>query len=135
MGPSKPGAGGDDDLAPVPLERQLSNASYLSTVSLGKEDDAQVKKEREPSSFAVKNPGRVLPAQMRFLSVDGHGRYTPVASSRDMSGVTGIVVLRNSEPEAPQDVVKIERIAIGQGLEADMPAPFEWDPSVDDTEG
>ena len=53
--PPKPGTpGGDDPFAPVPLERQLSNASYISTVSIDPGADIELKspkKEKEPSRF------------------------------------------------------------------------------------
>jgi len=128
---------GGDDLAPVPLERQLSNASYISTMSVDqKEGDAETvtpKKEREPSSFLLSNPDRVIPAQKRFLSILANAHYSPIAEGRDNSACTGIVVLRNNDPNAPEDVIPYhEKIAIGQADEADAPEPFEWDPNATD---
>ena len=131
--PSPAKSTGGDDLAPVPLERQLSNASYISTAGVDndKEDEAKPKKEKEPSFFTVPNPDRVIPAQVRFLSIQEDARYVPVAQGRDNSGAIGIVILRDSTPDAPENIEKMDgRIAIGQADEAAAPEPFEWDPNA-----
>lgn len=131
--PSPAKSTGGDDLAPVPLERQLSNASYISTMSVdnNKEEEAKPKKEKEPSFFTVPNPDRIIPAQVRFLSIQEDARYVPVAQGRDNSGAIGIVILRDSTPDAPENIEKMDgRIAIGQADEAAAPEPFEWDPNA-----
>ena len=40
----------------------------------------------------------------------------------------GIVILTDEDPELPEDVVKIERLTLGEE-EAPMPEPFVWDPN------
>lgn len=89
-----------------------------------------VKKEKEPTSFAVTNPSRVIPAQVRFLSAQQSQtqRYRPVDLVR-ASRPFGIVMLVDSDPAAPEDVVTVERVALGAGEEAEAPEPFEWDPN------
>jgi len=131
--PPKPGTpGGDDPFAPVPLERQLSNASYISTVSIDPGADIELKspkKEKEPSSFSVANLDRVMPAQARFLFLQETARYTPVAcGGRDNFGVMGIIMLTDNCPDQAENVRPVERITPGMADEADMPEPFEWDP-------
>ena len=32
----------------------------------------------------------------------------------------------------PDEVIKVERVEIGQEEEAEMPEPFEWDPANED---
>lgn len=121
-----------DDLAPVPLERQLSNVSYISTMSLDEDIEPKVV-EREPKTFIVSNPERVIPTQIRFMSVLEGSRYVPVAynsSSTGGSSPAGIILLMDNDPSAPANVVKVERIALGQVDEVEMPEPFEWDPST-----
>lgn len=127
--------------------------SHLSTTSFMSTDDAksvkeneegkQLKKEKEASSFIVSNPSRVIPAQIRFLSLPRGGdddtvnaatsesqRYLPVDVTR-RSCPSGIVMLIDEEPSLPEMVERIERIMIGQVEEAPMPEPFEWDPNAD----
>lgn len=125
----------------------LSNASYLSTEEIktvGQDETQKVaKKEKEPSSFTVTNPSRVIPAQVRFLSLPrpGHedsmqtsatvvaaSRYLPVDITR-RSAPSGIIMLIDEDPTQPESVEKVERIVIGQGDEAAMPEPFLWDPN------
>jgi hypothetical protein len=46
----------------------LSTASYMSieeTKPTTTEEEAKPKKEKEPTSFALSNPGRLTPAQYR----------------------------------------------------------------------
>ena len=119
-------------------------------------DLAKTKKEKEPSSFTVTNPSRVVPAQIRFLSLQrttttggvGGGqnyddlggadvgitdtprnqRYIPVDITR-RSAPSGIIMLIDEDPSLPEVVEKIERILIGQVEEAVAPEPFIWDPT------
>ena len=92
-------------------------------------DDTKPKKEREPTSFQLTNPARLVPSQMRFISLNADQRYVPV--SRRVCAAAGIVMLIDCDPAAPENVVKVERIFIGQGDEADAPEPFDWDPSLE----
>jgi hypothetical protein len=38
-------------------------------------------------------------------------------------------MLMDQDPSLPEDVVKIERVALGQVEEAEPFEPFEWDPN------
>ena len=115
------------------LERvtsHLSTASYLSFDELKPTDSTinndSKKKDKEPSSFTLTNPARVIPSQVRFISLQSTQRYAPV--SRRCVNPAGIVVLIDSSPSNPENVLKVERLAIGQEDEADAPEPFEWSP-------
>ena len=107
------------------------------------------RKNRRPS-IIVTNPSRVIPAQIRFLSLPrasdeemsisagsttGNAtaesqRYLPVDITR-RANPSGIVMLIDEEPSLPEMVERIERIMIGQVEEATTPEPFEWDPNAD----
>jgi 26S proteasome regulatory subunit N2 len=121
-----------EDFGPIPLERV---GSYISTMSVAddnkEKEEEPAKKEKEPSFFNTSNPDRIIPAQSRFLTVQTESRYTPVSYNTNAAPPTGIVMLVNKDPEAPEDVVIVGRIALGEQEEAEMPAPFEWDPSID----
>jgi 26S proteasome regulatory subunit N2 len=115
------------------LERvtsHLSTASYLSFDELKPTDSTinndSKKKDKEPSSFTLTNPARVIPSQVRFISLQPTQRYAPV--SRRCVNPAGIVMLIDSTPSNPESVLKVERLAIGQEDEADAPEPFEWSP-------
>ena len=157
----KESAAGDGSAPGTPsMERvtsHLSTTSFMSadegkSVKDAAEEGKQVKKEKEASSFIVSNPSRVIPAQIRFLSLprvsDGEEtsvtgatglngtsaaesqRYLPVDITR-RSCPSGIVMLIDEDPSLPEVVERIERIMIGQVEEASMPEPFEWDPNAD----
>ncbi len=99
---------------------------------------AKAKKEKEPTSFTITNPARVIPAQIRFLSLPRIGgtddsntvgsRYLPVDITR-RSAPSGIVMLIDEDPTSPELVERVERIVLGQVEEAPMPEPFIWDPN------
>lgn len=92
----------------IPLERvhsHLSTISYLSIEEKGPVEEVKpaAKKEREPTSFVLNNPARLVPAQSRFVSLIANQRYEPVFRR---SVPTGIVVLLDTDPTAPEDVVR-----------------------------
>lgn len=67
--------------------------------------------------------------QAKFVSaqVDPPQRYTPVRGHQ--AAPSGIVMLIDSDPTKPENVSKIERVALGQEEMAQAPEPFEWDPN------
>mmetsp|Transcript_4442 Transcript_4442/g.6808 ORF Transcript_4442/g.6808 Transcript_4442/m.6808 type:complete len:1006 (-) Transcript_4442:79-3096(-) len=128
-GPGTPTAAALPDGAP--LERvtsHLSTTSYLSVEE--RHADAVVnepkKKEREASSFILSNPDRVVPIQVPYITVLDGQRYMPV--DHRMVHPSGIVMLMDSDPESPEDVAKVELVALGQEEEAEPPEPFRWRP-------
>jgi hypothetical protein len=63
---------------------------------------------KEPTSFIVQNPSRVIPAQLRFLSLINEQRYKPVRnhSTSHTPILSGILLLEDNDPNAPQEVTK-----------------------------
>lgn len=123
---------------PIPMERVASHLSTLSYISLGEDGgdhhhhhtspfkQLAAKKDREPTCFTVKNPSRLLASQIKYISLQEGQRYVPVISRTTPAG---IVMLRDCDPSEPENVAKVERVAIGQEDEADAPEPFMWDPN------
>lgn len=110
-------------------ESYLSTASGMSVEE--KTEEVKAKVEKEPHSFSVTNPSRLIPSQRRFIQLmtDSAQRYTPVDKR---SVPAGIVMLIDNDPTAPQNVTKVERVQLGQAEEeAAAPEPFEWNPSDD----
>ena len=90
--------------------------------------ETKPKKAKEPTSFTVANPSRVVPAQVRFLSLPPDNRYRPVRHNAVLSGV---MILADNDPESPEEVLKVEKISLGQSELAPPFEPFEWDPNDD----
>jgi hypothetical protein len=64
--------------------------------------DEPKRKEREPTSFTLANPDRLVPSQVPYISIAVEGqRYVPV--DHRMLRPTGIVILMDTDPEAPKD--------------------------------
>ena len=140
-------------MEPPALERvtsYLSTTSYLSVDEPNKEAEAKAaKKEKEPTSFVMTNPSRLVPAQVSLVTLQSTElRYVPVLSGPSSSSsssssaaaaavaplagrraVAGIVMLRDLFPELPEDVIPVTRVALGQEEEAPLPAPCEWNPN------
>jgi len=129
----------------IPLERVTSHMSTTSYLSMEAEKpitsiETKPKKAKEPSSFQIKNPSRVIPSQTRFLSLTNANtapipgdeassqRYIPVCRLQQPAG---IVMLIDTDPTKPEEVTKLERLSLGQEDDAPAPEPFEWDPNTD----
>lgn len=117
----------------VPLERvtsHLSTTSYLSVEEkageAGKQPPVAPKKAKEPTSFTITNPSRLIPSQQRFVQVQAEQRYVPI---RKTLIPNGIVMLKDTTPDQPQEVTKIEKIILGQEEDVQVFEPFEWDPN------
>lgn len=98
------------DLEEVPMERvqsHLSTTSYLSIEDKSEKvnEEAKPKKEREATSFKLSNPSRLIPAQIKFMSLesDDKQRYHPIYKR---AALAGIIMLSDTQPDAPQDVSK-----------------------------
>lgn len=157
MDVTEPAAGLSSPSAPTPegpsMERinsLMSTASYISVEEVKQAEaiDAKPKKDKEAPFFVVSNPSRVVPSQAKYLSLKKQAtsqastvsmdieesatpahRYQPVDLGRRACPI-GIIMLINSDPNEPEDVVKIERVGLGAMEEdAEPPAPFEWDPN------
>lgn len=55
-------------------------------------------------SYMLSNPDRVIPSQIKYISVVENQRYVPV--DRRLVHPTGIVVLLDKEPMNPDEVAK-----------------------------
>eukprot|EP00928_Gymnodinium_smaydae_P054803 TRINITY_DN3850_c0_g1_i4.p1 TRINITY_DN3850_c0_g1~~TRINITY_DN3850_c0_g1_i4.p1 ORF type:complete len:1088 (-),score=297.05 TRINITY_DN3850_c0_g1_i4:206-3379(-) len=91
-------------------------------------DGAEEKKEaKEPSEEILQNPCRVVPAQKQHISfpkeIDGQAvRYAPLLSNRR----TGFLLLRDSRPEEPEELIEIGKGAADDEKEPEPPEPFAW---------
>ena len=80
----------------------------------------------EPTSEMISNPGRVLPRQLQFISLEENCRYTPQKDIVD----GGIILMRDASPgEGEQLIEKLRVILPGEDDEGEEPEPpeaFEW---------
>lgn len=67
--------------------------------------EVKPKKAKEPTSFAMTNPARLIPQQCRFVSLQDARtqRYVPVCRQNNPAG---IVMLLDTDPSAPETVEK-----------------------------
>ena len=64
--------------------------------------DNKLKKAKEATSFTIGNPSRLIPSQLRFISLQPEGqRYVPICRQ---AAPSGIVMLLDLDPEAPESV-------------------------------
>jgi len=94
-----------------------------STDNLEKIKDKPQKKEREPKFEILENPARVLPAQLKYLSIKNDSRYAAV-KKRDLFGILMLRDLKPGEEEVlVTTTVKVE--APKTEIEENEPAPPE----------
>ena len=95
------------------------------------EKEAEKEEEKKEPKFCVlENPTRVLPSQLKLLSIAENSKYKPVKSIQ--SG--GIILVENTKPD--EEEVLVERVAAGgpkteenakdEGEIAPMPKAFKW---------
>lgn len=80
--------------------------------------ETKPKKAKEPTSFAVTNPSRLIPSQARFVSLQEGQRYVPICRRNRPAG---IVMLFDTDPSAPETVEKGESM-----LEFILMASLAW---------
>jgi len=94
-----------------------------------KEDKKEEKKEEEPDFEMIDNPARVMPQQLKKLTLADDCRYKPVKSVDN----GGVIVLRDSKESEPEDLIEpLPASATAasadddEGDEPEPPEPFEW---------
>jgi 26S proteasome regulatory subunit N2 len=86
----------------------------------------QVEKKPEPKDEILKNPARVTPLQLGFISFNVSDRFSPLPSHSSKS--FGILLLKDAKPELPTEFVEGNQ-SVEQVPEVPLPKPFEY---VDD---
>ncbi|RPA80049.1 26S proteasome regulatory complex, non-ATPase subcomplex, Rpn2/Psmd1 subunit [Ascobolus immersus RN42] len=62
------------------------------------------KKEKEPSSYSLQNLSRVLPAQLKYISLEKDSRYVPVKKPTG-----GILLVEDTQPDAEVELLELKR--------------------------
>jgi 26S proteasome regulatory subunit N2 len=75
-------------------------------------------KEEEPKSFTLENPCRVVPAQEPYVQFPAKSRYQPIRKGR----AAGILVLKDTTPGDPEELVNGQGPAPGGAQAAPVPA-------------
>jgi len=91
------------------------------------ESDKKAKKKREPepTSFRIKNPGRITAAQSEVCTFDLQQRYRPI---RPNEKPFGVILLTDSTPEEEEDLGAVKAPSMEPEGECAPPEPFEWTP-------
>lgn len=87
----------------------------------GKEAEAEseAEPEPEPETYLLPNPARVVPAQLRLVSLEPGCRYRPV-QQRPLTG--GILVMTDSTPQEQEDLIETkEPTSDGKGSPPNAP--------------
>ncbi|GAA5975568.1 hypothetical protein JCM5350_002652 [Sporobolomyces pararoseus] len=84
-----------------------------STSSTAPTTKQSKRKAPEPSSYNVQNLSRVTPSQLASIALLPNSRYIPVrpfpsSSDRTSTSGGGIILVRDSKPEEPQELVELE---------------------------
>ncbi|XP_062521379.1 26S proteasome non-ATPase regulatory subunit 1-like [Corticium candelabrum] len=92
-----------------------------------KEIGEEKEKEPEPLFEMLANPARVIPVQLRVLSMPSGSRYEPLK----LVNVGGVIMLSDKDEEQPQELVEslpdpIYTAVDDEGPEPDPPEPFEY---------
>ncbi|KAK9844017.1 hypothetical protein WJX81_001983 [Elliptochloris bilobata] len=74
----------------------------------------------EPASCRVDNPGRVVPAQERFVELDPAARWVPIKPQR---AAAGILVLKDRRPGEPVELVSAAAAPAPVVQQTPAPAP------------
>lgn len=85
------------------------------------------KKEEEPDFTMIENPARVLPAQLKKLSLPTDCRYQPLKSVN----IGGIILMKDSKESEPEDLIEPLPASAtdsveDEGDEPEPPEPFEY---------
>jgi len=118
------------DEAPAPKAESAGAGEKKDEKKEGeeKQDGNEKEKEKpEPTEEILRNPCRVLKAQMQYISfpkeIEGEAvRYLPLIESRRQ----GFLLLTDTRPEEPEDLLLEEGKGAEEEKEPDPPEPFEW---------
>ncbi|KAG2454480.1 hypothetical protein HYH02_001498 [Chlamydomonas schloesseri] len=101
-GDAKPAAEGGDKMETDEAAAAAADKDKAAAGAAGGDATAKDKKEPEPSNYTMENPARVTPAQARFIALPAGGRWQPVRAG---GPVTGIMVMRDTQPGEPLELV------------------------------
>jgi len=104
-------------------EKQTSNDSKKEST-----DKEIEEKKKEPDFEMIDNPARVMPAQLKKLTLPADCRYSPVKSVNN----GGVIVMRDLKETEPEDLIEplpasaTVTGAEDEGDEPEPPEPFEY---------
>jgi 26S proteasome regulatory subunit N2 len=94
-------------------------------------DQQQAANKVEKNEEVKENPTRVVPPQEKFIHFDAESRFVPIGENAS----TGIIMLKDKEPEKEVEIISIAtpvNTAIGEDdNEPPPPEPFEYVPGSD----
>ncbi|KAK5960915.1 proteasome regulatory particle base subunit RPN2 PWA37_001435 [Arxiozyma heterogenica] len=91
-----------------------------------KSKEGFVKNRYSATPYQIENMKRVLPQQARYISFIKESRFTPVRKNKNISG---IIVLHDTKPNEPVEVIKTIRQV--KDVNAPVPKPFKIEDDLD----
>jgi len=110
---------------------ETSQESKDKTEEKGEKDKSETEngtktKTVEPEFQMIDNPARVMPAQRKVLTLPSDSRYSSIKSVH----VGGIIILKDSKSEEPEDLIEPLPASVAteseDEKEPDPPEPFEY---------
>lgn len=100
-----------------------------STVEKSEKESSEKMEEEEPDFELLENPARVLPAQLKVLSLPEDSRYMPLKPVN----IGGIIMMTDSKSDEPEDLIEPLPASSPMGIgaeeeedEPEPPEPFEY---------
>jgi len=93
-------------------------------------EEKKKRRKKEPTSEIKQNPARITVEQLKYISFKDDERFQPIRSNKK-GDLFGIVVLKDSKPELPEDIVDSSENANNNSNnivedEPSAPADFEF---------
>lgn len=100
-----------------------------STIEKSEKESSEKMEEEEPDFELLENPARVLPAQLKVISLPEDSRYMPLKQVN----IGGIVMMTDSKSDEPEDLIEPLPASSPMGIgaeededEPEPPEPFEY---------
>ncbi|PFX28992.1 26S proteasome non-ATPase regulatory subunit 1 [Stylophora pistillata] len=110
-------------------EGEKDKSEEESTVEKSEKESSEKMEEDEPDFELLENPARVLPAQLKVISLPGGSRYMPLKPVN----IGGIVMMTDSKSDEPEDLIEPLPASSPMGIgaeeeedEPEPPEPFEY---------
>lgn len=110
-------------------EGEKDKSEEESTVEKSEKESSEKMEEDEPDFELLENPARVLPAQLKVISLPEDSRYRPLKPVN----IGGIVMMTDSKSDEPEDLIEPLPASSPMGIgteeeedEPEPPEPFEY---------
>lgn len=119
----------DEKMDVAQKEEEKEKKNEESTVEKSEKESNEKMEEEEPEFELLENPARVLPSQLKVISLPEDSRYMPMKPVN----IGGIVMMTDSKSDEPEDLIEPLPASSPMGIgaeddeeEPEPPEPFEY---------